>query len=197
METLYEVSHLIDVAVIDGRAFFLVAWKGYGRKDDTYEPRERLLEDIPDLVLAFKHDNFVVWLPTLTGDGVETLRGVETGDPTWNALYSTHRNALHCAAVKDDHRRVRQLVRLKANVNVRDHGGNTPLHYVFHKEMLPKDFDPRQTRECVTTLQSLKADVHAFNKSGQTPLDVARDLQVLQETRDSGDVVIWSLVDPL
>ena len=45
METLYEVSRFLDVAVIDGHAFFWSPRKG------TWKPREWLAEDIPELDL--------------------------------------------------------------------------------------------------------------------------------------------------
>jgi hypothetical protein len=40
-----------------------VKWKGYNDKDNTIEPREQLLEDVPKLVHKYEKEFNVYWYP--------------------------------------------------------------------------------------------------------------------------------------
>jgi hypothetical protein len=50
----YVVKNIIGKKKIRGKTYYLVEWKGYPREEATWEPRERLIEDIPELVHRFE-----------------------------------------------------------------------------------------------------------------------------------------------
>ena len=52
-EEEYEVEKLLDYR----RGQYLVRWKGYGRNEDTWEPRKNLMKDIPDMVKAYNKEH--------------------------------------------------------------------------------------------------------------------------------------------
>ncbi|KAG6870443.1 hypothetical protein C0992_013372, partial [Termitomyces sp. T32_za158] len=47
----YEVDHILDSRLVRGRPHYLVRWKGYGPKDDTWEPRRHLDNALDELRL--------------------------------------------------------------------------------------------------------------------------------------------------
>lgn len=49
----YEVEKILDVHTSKGKREYLVRWKGYSKKDDTWEPEEHLT--CPDLIEAFNN----------------------------------------------------------------------------------------------------------------------------------------------
>ena len=58
----YEVSKLVRPSVSNGEAGYIVKWKGYLKEsDNTWQSRERLLEDIPKMVHSFDKEFQVVW----------------------------------------------------------------------------------------------------------------------------------------
>lgn len=62
-EETFEISKLIRPAVSKGVKGFIVKWKGYSSKYNTFEPRDTLLEDIPKMVHKFEKQHDVVWTP--------------------------------------------------------------------------------------------------------------------------------------
>lgn len=55
------VQRLIRPSMKKGVQGFIVRWKGYLAKDDTYETREQLMQDIPKTVQAFEKLHDVTW----------------------------------------------------------------------------------------------------------------------------------------
>ena len=53
---LYEVEDILDSKKIDGKIKYLIAWKGYGPADNTWEP-EQNLTDCRELLLEFKREH--------------------------------------------------------------------------------------------------------------------------------------------
>lgn len=49
----YVVEKLIKKEKRNNKIFFLVKWKGYSNKHNTWEPRSKLIQDVPDLVRKF------------------------------------------------------------------------------------------------------------------------------------------------
>ena len=45
---------------VDGGKY-LVSWVGYGQRDNTEEPREKLMEDVPSWVISFEAKHSVKW----------------------------------------------------------------------------------------------------------------------------------------
>jgi hypothetical protein len=56
---LYEISKIVRPSVLNNQPHFVVKWKGFRKKsDDTIEPQEALLKDVPKMMNAFikKHE---------------------------------------------------------------------------------------------------------------------------------------------
>ena len=52
---VYPVKRLHESKFVDRRKHVLVEWEGFPERSDyTWEPRTRLLEDIPELVKAYE-----------------------------------------------------------------------------------------------------------------------------------------------
>lgn len=52
--TQYEVEQLLDRKKIKNRIMFLVKWKNYAHKDNTWEPRSSLIMQVPKLVIEYE-----------------------------------------------------------------------------------------------------------------------------------------------
>lgn len=52
-QTLYVVKRILDKKEERGKPLYLVRWRGYGPKDDTWEPEEHL-EEVRDLIEEFE-----------------------------------------------------------------------------------------------------------------------------------------------
>ena len=52
---LYKVEDILDSKKINGKIKYLIAWKGYGPADNTWEP-EQNLTDCRELLLEFKRE---------------------------------------------------------------------------------------------------------------------------------------------
>lgn len=61
---LFTIAKLIKPVFRDKKPCYVVRWKGYGPNDDTIEPRDQLLEDVPKLVRKFERENEVIWYPS-------------------------------------------------------------------------------------------------------------------------------------
>lgn len=92
-QTEYEVDKIVDHKISDGKTFFRIRWKGYGAKDDTYEPKSSLR--CPDKIKAYEKaqkaavDN--------TDYVVEKVVGVKIERGVWHYLlkwkgYGKYRN---------------------------------------------------------------------------------------------------------
>lgn len=57
----WEVSKIIKPSVINGIPGYIVRWKGYKPSDDTFEPRDKLLEDIPKMINRFEKEHGIIW----------------------------------------------------------------------------------------------------------------------------------------
>jgi hypothetical protein len=53
-QTFWVVDKLKGKKTIKGKVFYLVHWKGFSDKDDTWEPQSNLLEDIPAVVKRYE-----------------------------------------------------------------------------------------------------------------------------------------------
>ena len=62
--TAMYISKLIKPVIHNKKPAYLVRWKYYRASDDTIEPRDQLLEDVPKLVRKFEKDHNVKWYPT-------------------------------------------------------------------------------------------------------------------------------------
>jgi hypothetical protein len=60
-ENIFIVSKLIKPVIRNKQPYYVVRWKYYTAKDDTEEPRENLIIDVPKMVNQFEKDNNVVW----------------------------------------------------------------------------------------------------------------------------------------
>lgn len=60
----FTVSKLIKPVFFNKKPAYIVRWKYYRAKDDTTEPRENLLEDVPKLVRKYEKDHNVKWYET-------------------------------------------------------------------------------------------------------------------------------------
>lgn len=58
----WEISKLIRPSIQDDKPGYIVRWKGFKPSDDTFEPRDNLIEDVPKLVNQFEKNNNVSWL---------------------------------------------------------------------------------------------------------------------------------------
>ncbi|KNZ81369.1 Chromobox like protein, partial [Termitomyces sp. J132] len=52
----YKVDEILDSRIVRGRLQYLVHWKGYGPKDDTWEPQKNL-NRAPDKLQDFHQRN--------------------------------------------------------------------------------------------------------------------------------------------
>jgi len=60
--TRFKVSSLVRPVIQSGVRAYEVKWTGYRKKkDNTIEPRDKLMEDVPKMVEAFEKDNNVRW----------------------------------------------------------------------------------------------------------------------------------------
>jgi transposase InsO family protein len=57
----HQVQKLIRPAVQNGVAGYVVKWRGYPTSENTFEPREQLLEDVPKIVRTFDRKQSVKW----------------------------------------------------------------------------------------------------------------------------------------
>ena len=53
-EKHYHVERLLRSKRQSGRTLYLVKWRGYALEQSSWEPAERLLQDVPDMVAAFE-----------------------------------------------------------------------------------------------------------------------------------------------
>lgn len=60
-EEEFVVSRIIRPYMQNNKQYYLIKWKGYSDKYNTYEPRNRLMEDIPKLINRFEKKHNVVW----------------------------------------------------------------------------------------------------------------------------------------
>lgn len=49
---MFQVEKIVDEKVVNGVRQYLIRWKGYDAKDDTWEPEDTL--NCPDLIKKFK-----------------------------------------------------------------------------------------------------------------------------------------------
>ena len=56
-EDAYEVDKIIDKKKIKNRIHYLVKWLGFGPSHNTWEPRNILLQDVPELIKEYDRDN--------------------------------------------------------------------------------------------------------------------------------------------
>ena len=57
----YEVERVVRMLDNEGERYYEVKWKGYSEIDNTVEPRQSLMLDIPNLVRAYEKDNDCVF----------------------------------------------------------------------------------------------------------------------------------------
>jgi hypothetical protein len=50
----YVISKILDKRKRKNKIEYKIRWKGYGPEDDTWEPRKKLIEDVPLLVDEFE-----------------------------------------------------------------------------------------------------------------------------------------------
>lgn len=55
------VSRIIEPHVQDNKQYYLIKWKGYTNKYNTYEPRDKLMEDIPKMIRTYEKKHNVEW----------------------------------------------------------------------------------------------------------------------------------------
>ena len=49
----FEVEKLLDYRIEEGKEEVLVKWFGFDQKDSTWEPIDKLREDVPELLESF------------------------------------------------------------------------------------------------------------------------------------------------
>lgn len=54
-ETRFVVDRLVDRMRKNGTTYYKVRWKGFTKKHDSWEPENRLREDVPEIVEAYHH----------------------------------------------------------------------------------------------------------------------------------------------
>ena len=52
----WKVERIVDKAKRNGRVVYLVKWAGFSESDNTWEPRAKLLIDVPSLVKDYEHE---------------------------------------------------------------------------------------------------------------------------------------------
>jgi hypothetical protein len=52
-ETEYEIEHLVDHKVLDGKDHYLVRWKGYDQDEDTWEKGEDLEDGAAEMIADY------------------------------------------------------------------------------------------------------------------------------------------------
>ena len=52
-QSKFVVERLVEKRKKRGKVEFLVKWRGYPTSANTWEPRQRLIKDVPDLVKTF------------------------------------------------------------------------------------------------------------------------------------------------
>jgi hypothetical protein len=58
----YEISKILEPAMLNGRKAYRIAWKGYrGKKNQTLEPRSQLVKDAPRIVSNYERENDIDW----------------------------------------------------------------------------------------------------------------------------------------
>jgi hypothetical protein len=55
-EVQYEIEHLVNHKVINGKDFYLVRWKGYDQDEDTWEPVSNLEETAAEMIAKYHKD---------------------------------------------------------------------------------------------------------------------------------------------
>lgn len=53
-ENRFEFEKILDKKVEKKKVYYLVKWRGYPKSEATYEPRDELIKDVPQKVLAFE-----------------------------------------------------------------------------------------------------------------------------------------------
>lgn len=51
----YEVKSIVGHKIVKGKRLYLVWWKGYKKKEATYEPENNLMEDVPQMLIRYKN----------------------------------------------------------------------------------------------------------------------------------------------
>ncbi len=52
--TKYIVEKILDKKKEKGKVYYLVKWKGFSNKDNTWEPRTNLIIDVPDMIKEYE-----------------------------------------------------------------------------------------------------------------------------------------------
>ena len=60
-EDLFEIESLRDPVIIAGVKSYNVRWKGYDESENTNEPRDKLLQEVPQMVRNYERKNKVNW----------------------------------------------------------------------------------------------------------------------------------------
>ena len=60
-ERIYVISKLVRPAFQKGVAGYWVRWKGYKPKDDTFESRTKLEQDVPKILAKYEKDTGIQW----------------------------------------------------------------------------------------------------------------------------------------
>lgn len=50
----YEVEKIVNDKTENGRKFYRIKWVGYDKSQNTWEPAEAIIEDIPDMVKEYE-----------------------------------------------------------------------------------------------------------------------------------------------
>ena len=53
----FVVQKILDKKKEGNRIYYLIRWKGFTEKDDTWEPRQNLIEDVPILIKEYEENN--------------------------------------------------------------------------------------------------------------------------------------------
>ncbi len=53
-EETYTVKSIIDKKVENKKVYYKIWWKGYLKKDATWEPKDNLIKDIPNLIKEYE-----------------------------------------------------------------------------------------------------------------------------------------------
>lgn len=65
---LYIIHELLESKLIAGKVYILVSWEGYTSEWDTWEPRNELLVDVPDMVSEFDQRLEIAQTPVEEGN---------------------------------------------------------------------------------------------------------------------------------